>query len=187
MNRRTVFLAVAGLFAALLVATPSAPADAEVAPLPDPKVHPVQVTGPAAERLNLVILGDGYQADQQSLFHADVDRNLAVMWATEPFRSYRNYINVYAVEIASIDYGARCDPDGRVRDAIVVPSGGHTYALMVEEVEDVILAAAPAVPSRAPLGQGWDRVALGMVEADGELFLLVDPHQLIAGPAARAA
>ena len=37
------------------------------------------------------------------------------MWATEPFRTYRNYINVYAVEIASIDYGVRCDPDGRVR------------------------------------------------------------------------
>ena len=44
-----------------------------------------------------------------------MDRNLAVMWATEPFRTYRNYINVYAVEIASIDYGVRCDPDGRVR------------------------------------------------------------------------
>ena len=39
------------------------------------------------------------------------------MWATEPFRTYRNYINVYAVEIASIDYGVRCDPDGRVRAA----------------------------------------------------------------------
>ena len=44
-----------------------------------------------------------------------MDRNLAVMWATEPFRTYRSYINVYAVEIASIDYGVRCDPDGRVR------------------------------------------------------------------------
>ena len=55
--------------------------------------------------------------DQQSLFLKDVDRNLAVMWATEPFRSYRNYINVYAVEIASIDYGVRCDPDGRMRAA----------------------------------------------------------------------
>jgi hypothetical protein len=37
------------------------------------------------------------------------------MWATEPFKSYRNHINVYAVEIASIDYGVRRDPDGRVR------------------------------------------------------------------------
>jgi len=86
-------------------------------PLPAPKVTPIQVTGPPAQRLNLIILGDGYQFDQQSLFYADVDRNLSVMWATEPFRSYRNYMNVYAVEIASIDYGVRCDPDGRVRHA----------------------------------------------------------------------
>lgn len=73
------------------------------------------------------------------------------------------------------------------RDAIVIPSGGHTYALMVEEVEDVIEAAAPPHPLNAPLGAGWDRVAIGTVEAEGELYLLVDPHALIAGPAARAA
>ena len=74
-----------------------------------------------------------------------------------------------------------------MRDAIVVSSGGHTYALLVEEVEDVIEASAPPAPAKAPLGPGWDRVALGVVEAEGELFLLVDPHQLIAGPTARAA
>src|SRR4029453_15296054 len=97
-----------------LLATPSI-AYAAADPLPEPKVTPIQVTGPAAAPPNLHLLGDGHQADQQSLFRADVDRNLAVMWATEPFRSYRDYINVYAVEIASIDYGVRCDPDGRVR------------------------------------------------------------------------
>ena len=102
---------VAALAAAVVVAVP---AEASAA-LPDPRVVPIQLTGPPAERLNLIVLGDGYQADQQSIFRADVDRNLAVMWATEPFRTYRSYINVYAVEIASIDYGVRCDPDGRVR------------------------------------------------------------------------
>jgi len=76
---------------------------------------PYQITGPAEERLNLIVLGDGYQCDQQSLFFEDADRNLAIMWATEPYKSYRNYMNVYLVSIASIDYGVRCDPDGRVR------------------------------------------------------------------------
>jgi hypothetical protein len=110
-------LAAAVLVAGLMTAVPATTAMAEgpTLPLPEPTVHPIQVTGPAAERLNLIILGDGYQADQQQLFRQDVDRNLAVMWATEPFRTYRDYINVYAVEIASIDYGVRCDPDGRVR------------------------------------------------------------------------
>ena len=84
-------------------------------PLPTPKVTPIQVTGPPAQRLNLIVMGDGYQKDQQSLFREDLDRNLSVLWSTEPFRSYRNYINVYSVELASVDYGVRCDPDGRKR------------------------------------------------------------------------
>jgi len=77
--------------------------------------------------------------------------------------------------------------DGAIRDAIVVPSGGHTYALLVDEVEDVIEADGPPVTAKARLGAGWDRVSLGMIEAENELFLLVDPHQLIAGPTAKAA
>jgi hypothetical protein len=114
MRRRLTTLAAAGVLAALLTGS-TAHAQGPPLPLPEPVVHPIQVTGPPAERLNLIVLGDGYQWDQQSLFFEDVDRNLAVMWATEPFKSYRNYINVYAVEIASIDYGVRRDPDGRVR------------------------------------------------------------------------
>ncbi|MGK5740274.1 M64 family metallopeptidase [Micromonospora sp. URMC 103] len=118
MRLKVAILAAAALAVSLLSGVgpaSGAPADGPPTPLPEPKVHPIQVTGPAAERLNLIIMGDGYQRDQQQLFLADVDRNLAVMWATEPFRTYRDYINVYAVEIASIDYGVRCDPDGRVR------------------------------------------------------------------------
>ncbi|SIR30377.1 M64 family metallopeptidase [Micromonospora avicenniae] len=118
MKLKVAALAAVALVASLLGGVgpaSGAPADGPPMPLPNPKVHPIQVTGPAAERLNLIIMGDGYQWDQQQLFLQDVDRNLAVMWATEPFRTYRDYINVYAVEIASIDYGVRCDPDGRVR------------------------------------------------------------------------
>jgi purine-binding chemotaxis protein CheW len=69
------------------------------------------------------------------------------------------------------------------RDAVVIPCEGHTYALIVEEIEDVIEADAPPVPLAAPVGAGWDRVAIGTVEVESELFLLVDPYLLIAGPA----
>ena len=85
--------------------------------------------------------------------------------------------------LASLEFGASTD----LKEAIVVPSDGHTYAIMVEEVEDVVEPAAPPTPVKAPLGKGWDRVAIAMVEAEGELVLLVDPHLLIAGPAAHAA
>lgn len=87
--------------------------------------------------------------------------------------------------LASLEFDL--SPEARLTEAIVVPSGGHTYALLVDGVEDVVEAAGAPAPVGASLGNGWDRVALGMVEAEGELFLLVDPHALIAGPAARAA
>jgi purine-binding chemotaxis protein CheW len=74
--------------------------------------------------------------------------------------------------------------DGQARDAIVIPCDGHTYALLVEEVEDVVEADGAPTPVAAPVGAGWERVAEAMVEAGGELFLLVDPWLLIAGPAA---
>jgi len=73
-------------------------------------------------------------------------------------------------------------------EAIVVPSGGHTYALLVDLIEDVVEAAGEPYPVQAPPGAGWDRAALGMVEAGGDLLLLVDPHAVIAGsPSLKAA
>jgi purine-binding chemotaxis protein CheW len=44
-------------------------------------------------------------------------------------------------------------------------------------------------PVRAAMGEGWERVALGMVETEEGPLLLVDVAQLIAGtpPEARAA
>ncbi|MFA1818910.1 M64 family metallopeptidase [Virgibacillus oceani] len=77
----------------------------------DVNVVPLQETGPAEERLNLIIFGDGYTTDEMDKFHEDVDRNQNVQWSVEPFRSYRNYFNVYMVETPSIDSGISCDPD----------------------------------------------------------------------------
>lgn len=87
--------------------------------------------------------------------------------------------------LAALEFGRAGSTD--LANAIVVPSGGHPYALLVDEVEDVVEAEAAPRPVGAPLGLGWDRVASGMVEANGELLLYVDPHLLIAGPAAQAA
>ena len=87
--------------------------------------------------------------------------------------------------LASLEFGrARI---GAMIEAIVVPSGGHTYALIVESVEDVVEAVRPPLPIRTPVGAGWDRVAIGMAEVGEDLLLLIDPHRIIAGPQAQAA
>lgn len=86
--------------------------------------------------------------------------------------------------LAALELG-RAAP-GELNEAIIIPSGGHPYALLVDAVEDVLEATAVA-PLRAPIGAGWDGVAAGMIEAGKDLLLLIDPHRLIAGPAAEPA
>ncbi|WP_092528492.1 M64 family metallopeptidase [Amycolatopsis arida] len=101
--------AVAVVTAALLTAptahaTPTTPATGAAT------VVPIQVTGDPATRFNLVILGDGYRAGELATFRRHVDHHLNVLWTLEPFRSYRNYLNVYAVEVPSPESGVDCDP-----------------------------------------------------------------------------
>src|SRR3954470_24472613 len=74
-------------------------------------VVPLQVTGPPANRFNLVIAGDGYTESEQDKFMQQVDKHLNIMWSIEPYKSYRNYINVYAIKIISAESGIDCDPN----------------------------------------------------------------------------
>ena len=74
-------------------------------------VMPIQVTGDPEIRFSMVVMGDGYTAAEQERFRDHLDRHLNVLWSIEPFRSYRSYINVYAVEIVSGESGIHCDPE----------------------------------------------------------------------------
>ena len=77
-------------------------------------VVPVSVNGDAAARFSLVVMSDGYAAADMPKYRRHLDKHLNVLWSIEPFRSYRNYINVYAVEIESPESGITCDPATRV-------------------------------------------------------------------------
>ncbi|WP_157252663.1 M64 family metallopeptidase [Nonomuraea typhae] len=105
--RATGALAALSLAGALIVH----PAPASAAEPGAATVVPVQVTGDPGKRFNLILLGDGYTQAEQAAFKSDVDRHLNVMWSIEPFKSYRNYINVYRVDIVSGESGISCDPD----------------------------------------------------------------------------
>ncbi|NHC15412.1 M64 family metallopeptidase [Motilibacter deserti] len=108
MIRRAAALGAAVLAAALL---PTVAQETATAAVGDAKVVPLQVTGDPADRFSMVVMGDGYTAAELPEFRADVEKHLNVLWSIEPFRSYRNYINVYLVEIESAESGVDCDPD----------------------------------------------------------------------------
>ncbi|MER7913005.1 M64 family metallopeptidase [Streptomyces sp. NPDC096068] len=115
-----VRLVAACLLAAGLTGTGPAAAETE-APGGEPVVVPVQTTGPADRRFNLVFLGDGYTAEEMPEFRADLERHLNTLWSIEPFASYRSYVNVWAVESPSAQSGVDCDPglDAPARDTVL--------------------------------------------------------------------
>lgn len=66
--------------------------------------------------------------------------------------------------------------------AAVVAAAGHSYALVVDRIEDI--ATGQSSPESVPGGFGpqWSRVASGMIETGIGPALLLDIEQLIAGP-----
>ena len=107
MRKLAALITAAALLHVPVAATPAVAAAAAPGAA---TVVPVQVTGPPAKRFNLVVMGDGYTEAEQAKFRADVDRHLNVMWSIEPFKSYRNYVNVYRIDIVSGESGVSCDP-----------------------------------------------------------------------------
>ena len=66
-------------------------------------------------------------------------------------------------------------------EAVIVNCDSHGYAILVENVDDVVEPSTSVAPTRAVLSADWSRVALGTIEVDGEALLVVDPDALIAG------
>ncbi len=84
---------------------------------------------------------------------------------------------------AALELGASRDAGG-VRDAVIVISEGHPYALLVDSVEDIVEWPQDAVVPGTKLAPGWHRVAKGMVEAGDDLLLLIDAEKMLAGATA---
>ena len=70
--------------------------------------EPVQTivdNGAPANRVDVVILGDGYTAAEMSKYQADVQQFMQGMFEEEPFREYRRYFNVHRIDVASAESG----------------------------------------------------------------------------------
>lgn len=80
------------------------PASIIVNPAELPKkftVFNVFENGPASNKVDIVILGDGYTAEEMKKFHSDVERLTNSLFDVEPFKSHKKDFNVRAVETPS--------------------------------------------------------------------------------------
>jgi hypothetical protein len=69
------------------------------------KVDVIVESGPAQEKLDIVILGDGYSAKEMENFRNDAKRLAGALMNAEPFKSQSKNINIRAVETPSEQSG----------------------------------------------------------------------------------
>lgn len=66
--------------------------------------------------------------------------------------------------------------------AAVVDHGGHSYALLVDSIEDVEDSNGQVKQIGGGYGRNWTKLADGMIEANSGPALLLNVAALVAGP-----
>ncbi|WP_417563215.1 M64 family metallopeptidase [Microbacterium sp.] len=158
----------------------------------DATVVPVHISGDPAKRWNLVVLGDGFTADEMDQFDAAVDRHLNVMWSLEPYRSYKNYINVYAVQIPSVDSGTSCE-DGPNGARLDTPLNMQFWSgCRTNGIERLLVMNNTAAKKYAALAPKADQIlalsnsslyggaggSYATASANSAMSALISPHEL---------
>ena len=70
--------------------------DRSLPPSPGP-VLALQKSGPPADKVDFLILGDGYTAAERPKFEKDARRLMAMLFAQPPFKEHRSDFNVWAI------------------------------------------------------------------------------------------
>ncbi|MEE1772343.1 M64 family metallopeptidase [Streptomyces sp. JV185] len=106
------------------------------------------VTGSSDDRLDVVIIGDGYTSDQQDDFHADATAKWADITALEPYKSYQGLFNVWTVDAVSNESGISGDPGaGTVRDTAL---GSYFWCSDIERLICADIDKVAAYAAKAP-------------------------------------
>lgn len=72
--------------------------------------------GVASEKIDLVIIAEGYQEHEMQKFIDDASRMANYLFAVEPFKTYKNRFNVFAVKVLSMQSGTDIPGEGIYRN-----------------------------------------------------------------------
>jgi hypothetical protein len=100
------------------------------APLaPRGQLWPLFKNGDPAEKLDLLVLAEGYTAAEREKFHADAERLTAILFATEPFKGRKHDFNVWGLELAADESGITDPRRGHWRNS---PLGFRSNAFGID-------------------------------------------------------
>lgn len=122
---------------------------ANPAPLKTPyPVYEVEANGQPEEKVDIVLLSEGYTREEMDEFRADADKFAEALFSTEPFASRREDFNIRAVEVPAPNSGLNHpQQDINNRSALSVTYGAfgsQRYALGYDN--KTIRDAASTVP-----------------------------------------
>jgi len=80
--------------------------------MPAAKVWAVEQNGPPADKVDLLLLGDGYTAAEMDKWHKDARRLAETLFSQSPFKEHRKDFNVWAIDTPAEESGVSRPSDG---------------------------------------------------------------------------
>jgi hypothetical protein len=115
-------------------------------PLPAGDVTLLLSSGPAEEKIDLSIIGDGYRASDRSKFIGDARRAMQYLFSTAPYSEHQRAFNVRAVFVASGSSGILDPPSGvYLHPALGMSYGFNGVERAIGTLDDSALREAAAV------------------------------------------
>lgn len=109
-------------------------------------VVPIETNGPSDTTFDLVVVGDGYTADEMSTYSEHVKSSIDALFSIEPYKSYRKQFNIWQVDVVSAESGVSNDPDQGIQRNTAMGSyfwcGNTERLLCVDETKAKQYAAA---------------------------------------------
>jgi hypothetical protein len=117
-------------------------------PRSTPEVTAVMLNGPAAIKVDIAVLGDGYTIGERTKFVRDAERAAGFLFSVDPFSSRVHDFNVHAVFVASAESGATDAYLGVHRHTALGCAYGSDESERTLAVQDIpaLYEAASAVP-----------------------------------------
>nr|BFD95789.1 M64 family metallopeptidase [Kitasatospora sp. Xyl93] len=114
----------------------------------DGEVTALVRNGEPATKLDVVVIGDGYTAQEQEKFRTDATQKWQELTSVEPYAAYRGLFNVWAVSAVSPESGVTGDPDqATVRHTAL---GSYFWCDGVERLLCVDEKAVESYAAKAP-------------------------------------
>lgn len=147
--------------------------------------------GASNNRVNLVIVGDGYLSTQQATFNTHTTNTLNSFFSYEPYKSYQNYFQSFRVNVVSTVSGVSGDPTSNIskntplqmtfwcggteRLLCVNISRAYQYAANSPQPFDEILAIANSTKYG---GAGYPGNEVGTVSGGNGSAALIAIHEM---------